>query len=42
MKDHVVLAVEQKNLALGGAQALAKSLCELHCGKSSTDNDHSQ
>jgi hypothetical protein len=41
MKDHMVLAVEEKNLALGTADLAAKSLCELYGGKASTDNDYS-
>jgi hypothetical protein len=41
MKDHMVLAVEEKNLALGTAGLAAKSLCELHGGKASSDNDYS-
>src|SRR4029077_18753745 len=41
MKHHVVLAVEQEDLALGSAQLAAKSFRELYSGKSATDNDHS-
>jgi len=41
MKDHVVLAVEEKNLALGTADFASECLCELYSGKASTDNDYS-
>jgi hypothetical protein len=41
MKDHVVLAVKEKDLALGTADTAAKSLCELYRGKASSDNDYS-
>src|SRR6266481_4155191 len=41
MKHHVVLAVEQENLALGSGQLVAKSFRELYGRKSSTDDDHS-
>src|SRR5258708_5497324 len=33
MKDHMVLAVEEENFALGTADLAAKGLCELYCGK---------
>jgi hypothetical protein len=41
MKDHMVLAVEEENFALGTADLTAKGLCELYCGKASADNDYS-
>jgi hypothetical protein len=41
MKDHVVFAIEEKNLALGGTLFGAKSFCELYSGKSPTDYDYS-
>jgi len=41
MKHHMVLAVEQEDLAVGSGQLVAKSFRELYGGKSSTDDDHS-
>ena len=41
MKDHVVLAIEEENMALGSAHFVAKSFCELNGGKAATDDDHS-
>lgn len=41
MKDHMVLAVEEKNLALGTADFASEGLCELYGGKASADNDYS-
>jgi len=41
MKYHVIFAAEEKNVALGGAELAAKSLCELYSGEASTDNDYS-
>jgi hypothetical protein len=40
MKNHVVFLIEQTNLALGSAQLLAKSFCELYRAKSTSDDDH--
>jgi hypothetical protein len=41
MKDHMVLAVEEENLALGSAQFMAESFCELNGGKPSADDNDS-
>jgi hypothetical protein len=41
MKYHVVFATEEKNVALGGAELAAKSLCELNGAETSTNNDYS-
>jgi hypothetical protein len=41
MKNHVVLAVEEKNFTVGRAQHGAKGFCELYGRKSSPDDDNS-
>src|SRR5262249_36496902 len=41
MKDQMILAVEQKNLALRGRQFFTKRLCELYGRKPASDNNNS-
>jgi hypothetical protein len=40
VKDHVVFAVEQKNVALRRPELATKSLGELYGGEASTDDDY--
>lgn len=41
MKDHMVFAVEEENLAIGWAEFSAQSFREFYCRKSSADDDDS-
>jgi hypothetical protein len=40
VKNHVVLAIEEENLALGTPEVAANSFSELYRGKSSSDNNY--